>query len=445
MKSGSIRFRLWLAAAISIFIALGIAGVGLRYLFERHVERRLVDDLAVDLEQLVGATDFAEGVLKVAPVLMDARFEVPLSGYYWQVSHVPTGALARSRSLPVAIRVTPTSANDDGAIHIQKIPGPDGSLLLAVDRSVVGPSGAAFRMMVAVDHQGVDQSINEYLAELAPALALLGGVLIAAFFVQITVGLAPLLALRIAVRELVAGRTARLEVAAPREVQPLAREINRLLDAQAKALTLARTRATDLAHGLKTPLQVLFADIRGLRVRGDIALADEIEKSATAIKRHVERELARARLAPGLFKKGECRPSTVIADIIGVIRRTPRGERLTFKLNAAPDLTVPIDENDFSEIIGNLAENAARFATSAIQVDVESNDQETTISVADDGPGLAEAEQRSVLLRGVTTTNDGSGLGLAIVSDIVDAYNGSLTMSDAKPGLRVTISLPRDS
>src|SRR5262245_48339726 len=287
-QTGSIRFRLWLAAAISIFVALSIAGVGLRYLFERHVERRLVDDLTVDLDQLVGATDFADGILKVAPVLMDARFEVPLSGYYWQVSHLATGTLARSRSLPEAVRVTPAPQNDDGGIHIQEIPGPNGSVLLAVDRTIMGASGNSFRLMVAVDHSSVDESANQYLAELIPALALLGGMLVAAFFIQITVGLAPLQALQTAVRDLVAGRRARLDVAAPREVQPLAQEINRLLDAQARALTLARTRATDLAHGLKTPLQVLFADIRGLRLRGDVSLADEIEESATAIKRHVE-------------------------------------------------------------------------------------------------------------------------------------------------------------
>src|SRR5438067_4725490 len=156
MQIGSIRFRLWLAAAISIFVALSIAGIGLRYLFERHVERRLVDDLTVDLDQLVGATDFADGVLKVAPVLMDARFEVPLSGYYWQVSHITTGALARSRSLPEAVRVTPAEENDDGAMHIQEIPGPSGSLLLAVDRTIRGPTGNSFRLMVAVDHRSVD-------------------------------------------------------------------------------------------------------------------------------------------------------------------------------------------------------------------------------------------------------------------------------------------------
>ena len=170
--------------------------------------------------------------------------------------------------------------------------------------------------------------MREYVQDLAPALILLAAALIAAFFVQITVGLAPLENLRVAVRNVIAQQTARLDVTAPSEVQPLADEINRLLDAQEKALARARARATDLAHGLKTPLQVLSADIRALRGKGETELADEIEKSAGAIRRHVERELARARLAPGISGKASCRVRETAAGVIAVVRRTPNSKQL---------------------------------------------------------------------------------------------------------------------
>ncbi|TGP83821.1 sensor histidine kinase, partial [Mesorhizobium sp. M8A.F.Ca.ET.218.01.1.1] len=94
-------------------------------------------------------------------------------------------------------------------------------------------------------------------------------------------------------------------------------------DAQEKALSRARSRATDLAHGLKTPLQVLSADIRTLREKGETKLADEIEKSAGAIRRHVERELARARLAPGVSGRAPCRVREVAAGVVAVVKRTP--------------------------------------------------------------------------------------------------------------------------
>src|SRR5262249_30059226 len=152
-----------------------------------------------------------------------------------------------------------------------------------------------------------------------------------------------------------------------------------------------------------------------------VALAAEIEESASAIKRHVERELARARLAPSLFKRAESRPDTIVGDVVGGVRRTPHGERRAVNVKVAPEMTVPVHENDPAEILGNLSENAARFAAATVSIEVARSEAGTVISVADDGPGLPEAEQQSALLRGTTTKDDGSGLGLAIVSDIVAA------------------------
>jgi signal transduction histidine kinase len=243
----------------------------------------------------------------------------------------------------------------------------------------------------------------------------------------------------------IAQRAARLDGAAPREVQPLADEINRLLDAQEKALARARSRATDLAHGLKTPLQVLSADIRALRKKGESELADEIEKTAGAIRRHVERELARARLAPGVSGKAMCRVLEVVSGVVAVVKRTPSGKQLSFEIDVVADLTAPIDEGDLSEILGNLVENAARYAKSSVRIEASAAIGEVTVAVADDGPGIPDADRESALSRGVQLDrkSGGSGLGLSIVSDIVEAYGGRLAMANADPGLLVTVSLPR--
>ncbi|MBT1315017.1 hypothetical protein JQN09_24425, partial [Phocaeicola dorei] len=149
-----------------------------------------------------------------------------------------------------------------GELRKEELKGPGGELTVAVLRTITDADGRAFRAVVAEDHRNVEASVGEYVRDLAPALMVLALALMGAFFIQITVGLAPLEGLRVAVRNVIAQRAARLDVAAPAEVQPLADEINRLLDAQEKALSRARSRATDLAHGLKTPLQVLSADIR---------------------------------------------------------------------------------------------------------------------------------------------------------------------------------------
>ncbi|WP_136619689.1 MULTISPECIES: sensor histidine kinase [Mesorhizobium] len=444
----SIRFRLWLAATISLLVALGIAGAGLRYLFELHVERRVVGELTVDLNELIGATTFAsDGRLVVTPVLTDPRFANPLSGYYWQVEDIATGSLERSRSLWDAKLLLPTRSASGGLRTVEEFTGPGGELSIAVERTIIDAGDRSFRAIVAEDHRTVEVSVSEYVRDLAPALLMLAAVLMAAFFIQITIGLAPLVTLRVAVGSVIAQRAARLDVVAPSEVQPLADEINRLLDAQEKALARARSRATDLAHGLKTPLQVLSADIRALRKKGETDLADEIEKSAGAIRRHVERELARARLAPGVSGKASCGVSDVAAGVVAVVKRTPSGRQLSFTMEVAEDLMAPIDEGDLSEILGNLVENAARYAKSSVRVDASATAGEVIVTVADDGPGIPDADRESALSRGVQLDSKGGsgGLGLAIVSDIVEAYGGRLAMANADPGLVVTISLPRHS
>jgi signal transduction histidine kinase len=189
----------------------------------------------------------------------------------------------------------------------------------------------------------------------------------------------------------------------------------------------------------------LSADIRALRKKGETSLADEIEKSTAAIRRHVERELARARLAPGVSAKAFCRIRETAAGVIAVVKRTPGGEQLSFKMDIADDLMASIDEGDLSEILGNLVENAVRYAKSEVRVGASATSGGVVIAVADDGPGIPEADRQSALSRGVQLDSKGgsSGLGLAIVSDIVEAYGGRLDMANANPGLVVTISLPR--
>jgi signal transduction histidine kinase len=332
----------------------------------------------------------------------------------------------------------------EGRIQVHEISGPGGAILVAVERTIIDGSGQSFRAVVAEDHQTVEQSVNEYVRELAPAIAILAVVLIAAIFFQITVGLAPLERLRAEVRDVVARRKARLDATTPSEVRPLADEINRLLEAQEKALSRARSRATDLAHGLKTPLQVLSGDIRMLRQRGEAHVADDIEKSATAIQRHIERELARVRVAPG-FASAASNVAEVAGRVISVVRRTPQGERLVFTVDVPDDLTADIDDDDLAEVLGNLIENAARFGRSSVRVTAVAYANGTSVTVADDGPGIPETDLQSVLARGVSldASGNGSGLGLAIVSDIVDVYGGRVALADAAPGLKVTIVLPR--
>jgi signal transduction histidine kinase len=315
-----------------------------------------------------------------------------------------------------------------------------------VERVIIDANGRSFRAAVTEDHQTVVVAAAEYATELTPAVLLLAIVLIAANFAQISIGLHPLEKLRFAVHEVIARRRIRLDVVAPTELRPLADEIDRLLDGQQKALRRARSRATDLAHGLKTPLQVLSSDIRALRAKGEEVLADEIENSSAAIRRHVERELARARLAPDNTPGAVSNVEEVAGDVIGVVRRTPSGSSLTFDVRIKNDVRASIDPGDLAEILGSLIENAVRFATSTICIEARDADDNLTVVVTDDGPGIPDADRDSVLRRGVKLkAATGTGLGLSIVSDIVEAYGGRVELADARPGLTVTLVFPKEA
>ena len=434
-----------IAAAIAVIVALAIAGTGLIFLFERHVERRVARELTGYLNQLIAATSVApDGTLSVAGGPADPRFSTPLSGLYWEVDAPGTTDSVRSRSLWESTLHLGGSVPSDGKLHTTEIAGPEHRRLFVVDRLIHDASGKVFRVAVAEDHRSVEIATKEFAAELVPSLAILAAVLILAMWLQVTVGLKPLERLRLAVSNVVSGENARLEATVPTEVQPLADEINRLLDAQSKALAKARSGATDLAHGLKTPLQVLSGDIRKLREMGETQIADEIDTVAASIRRHVDRELARVRVAPAAaVQTGRSDVAAVAARVIAVVKRTPQGERLTFTIDVPPLAAAAIDEADLAEILGNLVENAARYAKKHVRVSAADRDGATHISVTDDGPGIPDQAHAAALARGVRLdTAGGTGLGLAIVSDVVDAYGGRLDIGNAGPGLRVTVSLP---
>lgn len=449
MRRGSLRLRLLAAGAASILLALAIAGFGLLLLFERHVERRMALELQAHLRQLVsGLERAADGTLHLARPPAEPRFQDPLSGLYWQVAVQPGGSLLRSRSLWDAALTLPADELADGEIHEHTIAGPGGASLLAVERAVVLPDtlgGGTVRATVAVDRAEVHAAGLAFASDLAPSLALLAGFLIVAAWGQVTVGLRPLDALRRRLALVRAGRAARLGTAFPDEVRPLASEVDHLLDAQEAAIARARARAADLAHGLKTPLTVLHADAEELRARGEVQIAEEIETVAGGMQRHVERELARARagIRAGAGPAQPMRP--VVEQVVDVLRRTPRGQDLLWTLDLADGLASPVDPQDLAEIVGNLAENAAKWARHAVSIAGRQEGRAVVLAVEDDGPGIPGEQVDTALARGrrLDESQPGSGLGLAIVSDVVEAYGGALALQPSLlGGLRAEIRLP---
>ena len=467
MKTASLKKRLFLAATIATIAALAIAGFGVSLLFERHVTRRIEADLAHHLRQLASGIGFARDGTAQPPAAAngDTRFQTVFSGLYWQVREgdeiVMTSRSLWDRTIPEpkSPQLKPPAGSQDGgslrtengpplaAAQAQdKVESSAPSQMFVLDRQIVfdtaqGPR--TFVLSVAEDQRFLKDSVAGFNHDLIVALGLLATVLIAAAGLQIHIGLQPLETVRKKVNAVRDGSALRLPPDLPREVKPLSEEINALLERHDAVVTRARNRAADLAHGLKTPLTALTADAARLRQSGQGDIADGIEAAAAAMNRTVSRELARARIrgqGHGSLPTEDLR--SLVEPLIDLLKRTPEGERLAWETNIPATLKLIVDRTDFSEVLGNLLENAARHARSRVSIDARTvstpgqGSQKTEISIADDGPGVAEEDRARLLERGrrLDTSGNGAGLGLAIVQDVMEAYGGEIRLMDSPLG-----------
>ncbi|RQH15119.1 sensor histidine kinase [Bradyrhizobium sp. RP6] len=450
MSWGSLRLRLVAGGLLAILIALTIAGAGLTLLFERHVTRTIGDDLDVYLKQLVSGIDVdAQGKLVVGRPPTDPRFSDPLSGLYWLVSD-DGGQVLRSRSLWDTALDLPQDEPSPRELHHHVIVGPANARLLVSERRVLltmGDRRAPVRVAVAADLARVTAAASQFAKDLALALGVLGVVLAAATSIQVGLGLRPLDALRRGVADVRSGQRKHLPVDVPAEVRPLVEEVNSLIDAQEREIERSRSRAADLAHGLKTPLAALAADVALLRQRGEQDVAQAIEAVGDTMSRRVDRELARARARGTARQRGISTPlRPLVQSLMLTLARTPAAQRLEFKTCIKGEPSLPLDRTDLAEVLGNLLENAARHAKSQVRIAADAT-ANPAISIEDDGPGIASAERARVLERGVRLDErgEGAGLGLAIVQDVLSAYGWQLVLTDSELGGLKAIVAPEDS
>jgi signal transduction histidine kinase len=442
VRTRSLRLRLALAGAGAIALALALSYFGLVFLFERHVYRTLADDLDGYLRQIIGRFEVdASGAPSLSRTPLDPRFEAPLSGLYWRV----TGGQKplRSRSLWDDKLELPTDNPSEGQTHYHQIAGPDGRPLLVAERKISPEktSGKNFRISVASDLSRLRSARDEFAEDLLPSLAALAVALGGAMWAQLTLGLRPLSRLRSEFAAIAQGRIRRLSDDAPAEVATLVAEVNALLDAQDAAAERARARAADLAHGLRTPLAAIANDAQRLHESGEVETARSIGIAAEAIRRHIERELARSRLR-GRGRGGlpETPVRAVAESLVAILGRTEKGEAVEFQVDVPADLKWPADRQDLTEALGNLLDNATRYANSTVRV---SASESGAINVEDDGPGIDIAAEAQVRERGGRLDESGgAGLGIAIVQEILDAYGGQLQL-DRSPlgGLKARIEL----
>lgn len=457
LSHASLARRLTLGALLTSFTVLLAAGFILAKIHRQATERAFDDRLLVYLHALSGSLASPIDQDRSDPSdLGDPKFDLPMSGWYWQIEPGPSGQsdMIASPSL-FGARLTrivdPQSRSDQQGIVQGYMAGPDERRLRAIERSVQTPDQVWHRIRVAGDADEIEQAVTAFRLPLVVTLAVLGCLIALLTGVQVTMGLKPLQRVQAGLSAIRAGQSDQISGTFPPDLAPLVREINLLLDANREITDRARTQAGNLAHALKTPLSVIHNELEAV---GDEQAADKIREQTRQINAQLQWHLERARQSAITSAIGRATEMTpVMAGLERVFAKLwqakGQGEQgLRLNLHVESGLQFRGEKPDLEDMVGNLMDNAGKWARHQVLVSVRRHATRplfVEITIDDDGPGLPEAQRVAALKRGLRLdeTRPGSGLGLAIVADLAKLYGGGLLLETAPTGgLRAKLELP---
>ena len=451
MRFNSLAFRLIAGASIWSAIALVAAGLILTSLYRDTVERAFDERLSVYLK--TRGDNLATqnpGQLNDPGNLGEQRFELIYSGWYWQIRQVDGPVLLASRSLSTDTLdlAKATSRITVDGVEQATIEGPDQQQLRVLQRTITFDVDHRYDVLVAGNASELREEIADFRTSVALTLAVFGIGLVASTAFQIRWGLRPLDQARSGLAALRSGKEQRFDGPFPAEIEPLAKELNALMQSNQQIIERARTHVGNLAHALKTPLSVITNEARA----EDGKLATKVGEQAEVMRMQINHHLDRARIAARSQVIGavtEVEP--VLQRLVRAMRRIHEDRGIDITLHAGAEARFRGEQQDLEEMVGNLVDNACKWSNSKVAVEVSlipaghDMDGSLIIRVDDDGAGLTADEMREATRRGkrLDESKPGSGLGLSIVTDLAALYEGAFEM-DRSPlgGLRAELRLP---
>ena len=455
-RRASLAFRLFAGAAAWALVLLLLGAVALTTLYQRSVLRTMDDRLSSVVEALVAAAETDPGGgIALARRPSDPAYDRVFSGRYWQIMDGPEmeggghQSLVVSRSLWDEVLSPPdplmqSALASPGQLMAFDTKGPSREPLRLTAQAVPLPSRAEMViMMAAEDREPADREVRNFAITSAIMFLGFASAIAAGVFFQVRIGLAPVLRMRDSVAEVREGNTDRVDGEFPVELQPLADELNAMLDHSRELVERSRTHVGNLAHALKTPIAVLTNEARA----SEGELASLVQRQTGVMTEQVEHHLRRARAAAHAKALGARTPlGATVGDLARTLEKINRARGIRITTEVEADLNFKGERQDLEEMIGNLMDNACKWSGGLVHVTAgRTAPRELAVTIEDDGPGLTEDECASALQRGVRLDEQapGSGLGLAIVSDLAKAYGGELSLSRSElGGLAARISLP---
>jgi signal transduction histidine kinase len=445
MRKGSIAASLFWLSAGWLIVALVATGVLLTDLYSRALDTSLAETLDFHVESLTGALLEAGDPRSDAIALTDPRFDRPRSGWYWAIRGVD-GRLYNLSTSVVGIDLPELSGPDDGRGRRSAILDDTfGTEMRVVERTVtVAPD--SYQIVVTGNLSEILELVDDFRGQTFIVLGAVGVMLAIMSGIVARIAMRPIARLSEAVESVREGESVAVTGTYPREIAPLAEEVNELLRSNTQIIERARNQVGNLAHGLKTPIAVLRNEAASQKG----SLADVVVSESEKMSAMVASYLDRARLAARTSVVGKKADATMIMlRLTRVMRKIHPDVTITFQ---QPDSALPWfrgDEADLEEMAGNLLDNASKWSNGQVRVSLSAERGETgtmlLIHIDDNGPGLSDEDAQKVLRRGVRLDEKtpGSGLGLDIVKELVDVYGGSLALTrSALGGLLAELRLP---
>ena len=447
----SLSGRLIILAALWSFLILLVAGLIL-YTLQRQVTERGFDErLGVYVKEIVA--DLAapsDSDRQQIGDLGEPRFDLPMSGWYWQVTRTDSErpVIRASRSLVGGQlpKLEDLGAEEVRGARKDYIIGPDDRRLRQFERRIDAGEDGRYIIAVSAPADEIADDIRDFRIALTITFALLFLALVVSTLLQVRLGLAPLARLRQSVGDVRTGASARIDGSYPPDLRPLAGELNQLIDSNREILDRARTHVGNLAHALKTPLSVIINEADS----HPGPLASKVNEQAMMMRNQVSYYLDRARAAAvsGALG-GDCEVGLPLEALIRTFEKIYRDKDVKTELRLSGHPRFRGEKQDLEEMLGNLLDNAFKWTDDEVTVAIEPFEQAgrryLRCVVEDNGPGLPAALRDEMLRRGrrLDESKPGSGLGLSIVGDLAKLYTGSLVLEEAASGgLRAVLVLP---
>ncbi|SDS47012.1 Signal transduction histidine kinase [Halopseudomonas xinjiangensis] len=418
-----------------LLITVISVGQGSAWLFDRALRGYLEDVLQREIDSLLAALEMGPDGLYLDQLRIDPDYRRPFSGRYFVID-----ASERWRSRSLWDQRLPL---DGEGLRPELVDGPQNQQLLSLSGRYVA-HGEPLTVTVALDYRPMLQSLARArwwvwglgMLAITLSVALQQGLLQRA--------LSPLRSARQQLAEWRSGQRVALDENVPIELRALVSEINHLGHQIEVLLKRSRSAVSDLGHGLKTPLAVIESTL-ARQAEGQNPMAIELmREQVTAMRGQLQRALQRAHLAPERKAGDWLDPARDLPWLIASLSMA-HDDRVAISLAGDSDQPWPFDRDDMLELLGNLLDNACKWAGGAATLRWRAGAQVFELSVEDDGPGLSSDERSAALGRGsrLDESVEGQGLGLAIVKDLVEAYHGSLSLEQAETGgLLVIVRLP---